>query len=265
MEGFNKLKKLYWLQLIAVFLLGGYLLFFGQWRIESNLLSILPHSAQQQDFSVAEQALFKNKSRQLMVLITGENALSAHHALAVKLNDVANVNSVPLTQPSLTEISEFYHPFRHNFLAPSYLKNIDNSQALMQLATKQVIQVANPFVSETIASAPRLNLAEYLQVALSNLADVEFDQGVAFVNVQGKRYFLSRLKVTLDGLDLNTSVDISAKLLRLFNDIRNTEQVEILYSGILFHTAESTSQAKAEISTFGVSAFSLIRSDKERK
>lgn len=252
MEGFNKLKKLYWLQLIAVFLLGGYLLFFGQWRIESNLLSILPHSAQQQDFSVAEQALFKNKSRQLMVLIAGENALSAHHALAVKLNDVANVNSVPLTQPSLTEISEFYHPFRHNFLAPSYLKNIDNSQALMQLATKQVIQVANPFVSETIATAPRLNLAEYLQVALSNLADVEFDQGVAFVNVQGKRYFLSRLQVTLDGLDLNTSVDISVKLQRLFNDIRNTEQVEILYSGILFHTAESTSQAKAEISTFGV-------------
>ena len=252
MRGYNKLKKLYWLQLLAVFLLGGYLLFFGKWRIESNLLSILPHSAQQQDFSAAEQALFKNKSQQLMVLIAGENALNAYHALAAKVADVANVNIVPLAEPSLTDIAKFYNPFRHNFLAPSYLENIGNSQALMQLATKQVIQVANPFVSETIATAPRLNLAEYLQVALSNLADVEFDQGVTFVNVQGQRYLLGRLQVTLDGLDLNTSVDISEKLQQLFSDIRTAEQVELLYSGILFHTAESTGQAKAEISTFGV-------------
>tara|TARA_R110000744_G_scaffold1965_6_gene7683 strand:+ start:12047 stop:14344 length:2298 start_codon:yes stop_codon:yes gene_type:complete len=251
-RGYNKLKKLYWLQLLAVFLLGGYLLFFGKWRIESNLLSILPHSAQQQDFSAAEQALFKNKSQQLMVLIAGENALNAYHALAAKVADVANVNIVPLAEPSLTDIAKFYNPFRHNFLAPSYLENIGNSQALMQLATKQVIQVANPFVSETIATAPRLNLAEYLQVALSNLADVEFDQGVTFVNVQGQRYLLGRLQVTLDGLDLNTSVDISEKLQQLFSDIRTAEQVELLYSGILFHTAESTGQAKAEISTFGV-------------
>lgn len=252
MRDFNKLKKLYWLQLLSVFLLGSYLLFFGQWRIESNLLSILPHSAQQQDFSAAEQALFKNKSQQLIVLIAGDNALNAHHALAVKARDVANVNIVPLAEPSLTDIAEFYRPFRHNFLTSSYLENIDNSQVLMKLATQQIIQVANPFVSETIATAPRLNLADYLQVALSNLADVEFDQGVAFVNVQGQRYLLSRLQVTLDGLDLNTSVDISAKLQQLFNDIRAAEQVELIYSGILFHTAESTSQAKSEISTFGV-------------
>lgn len=252
MRDFNKLKKLYWLQLLAVFLLGGYLLFFGQWRIESNLLSILPHSAQQQDFSAAEQALFKSKSQQLIVLISGDNALKAHNALAMKVHDVANVSVAPLTEPSLTDIADFYIPFRHNFLTSSYLEHLDNSQALAQLATKQIIQVANPFVSETIATAPRLNLAEYLQVTLSNLADVEFDQGVAFVNVQGQRYLLSRLQVTLDGLDLNTSVDISAKLQQLFNDIRNAEKVELIYSGILFHTAESTRQAKTEISTFGV-------------
>lgn len=252
MRDFNKLKKLYWLQLLAVFLLGGYLLFFGQWRIESNLLSILPHSAQQQDFSAAEQALFKSKSQQLIVLIAGDNALKAHNALAMKVHDVANVSVAPLTEPSLTDIADFYIPFRHNFLTSSYLEHLDNSQALAQLATKQIIQVANPFVSETIATAPRLNLAEYLQVALSNLADVEFDQGVAFVNVEGQRYLLSRLQVTFDGLDLNTSVDISAKLQQLFNDIRNVEKVELIYSGILFHTAESTRQAKTEISTFGV-------------
>ena len=75
MRDCNKLKLYYWLQLCSVLLLGGYLLFFGQWQIETNLLSILPHSEQQQDFKRAEQALFKQKSQQLVVLISGENAL----------------------------------------------------------------------------------------------------------------------------------------------------------------------------------------------
>ena len=237
-------------------LLGGYLLFFGQWQIETNLLSILPHSEQQQDFKRAEQALFKQKSQQLVVLISGENALKAQHALAASINEIAKVTILPTPEPSLSDITAFYTPYRHNFLTSSYLENIDNSQALQQLATNQVIQLANPFVSATIATAPRLNLADYLQAALSNLGDIEFEQGVAFINAQEQDYFMSRLHVNLDGLDLNTSANISTKLQQLFNDISTQQQVELLYSGILFHTAESTAQAKAEISTFGV--FSVL-------
>lgn len=252
MRDCSKLKKYYWLQLCSVLLLGGYLLLFGQWHIETNLLSILPHSSQQQDFSAAEQALFKQKSQQLVILISGANALEAHHALAVSVNDIANVALLPTPEPSLSSIAEFYTPYRHNFLTPSYLASIDNSQALQQLATNQVIQLANPFVSATIASAPRLNLADYLQVALSNLSDIEFYQGVAFVNAQDQRYFMTRLQVSLDGLDLNASTHTATKLQQLFSEISTTQQVELLYSGILFHTAESTAQAKTEISTFGV-------------
>ena len=256
MRDCNKLTIYYWLQLCSVLLLGGYLLFFGQWHIETNLLSILPHSEHQQDFKRAEQALFKQKSQQLVVLISGENALKAQHALVASVNEIAHVTILPTPEPSLSDITAFYTPYRHNFLTPSYLENIDNSQALQQLATNQVIQLANPFVSATIATAPRLNLADYLQVALSNLGDIEFEQGVAFVNIEEKRYFISRLQVSLNGLDLNASAGISTKLQQLFSDIGTQQQVELLYSGILFHTAESTAQAKAEISTFGV--FSVL-------
>lgn len=252
MHDFNRLRKLYWLQLCSVLLLGGYLLFFGQWQLETNLLSILPQSAQQQDFSAAEQALFNDKSQQLVILITGENALQAHKALEMGVNDMAKVNVLPLPEPALAAIADFYLPYRDNFLTPAYQEHIDNSQALAALAMSQVSQVANPFVSATLAKAPRLNLAQYLQVAFSNLADIEFAQGVAFVNVQGQRHFISRLQVTLDGLDLNTSTAIATQLQQLFKDISSEQQVELIYSGILFHTAESTAQAKAEISTFGV-------------
>ena len=58
MRDCNNWKKYYWLQLCSVLFLGAYLLLFGQWHIETNLLSVLPHSEQQQDFNAAEQALF---------------------------------------------------------------------------------------------------------------------------------------------------------------------------------------------------------------
>ncbi|MGB2739924.1 MAG: hypothetical protein WBC60_05135 [Cognaticolwellia sp.] len=256
MRDCNNWKKYYWLQLCSVLLLGGYLLLFGQWHIETNLLSVLPHSEQQQDFNAAEQALFKQKSQQLVILISGENALKAHHALAASVQDIADVDTLQTAEPSLSDIADFYTLYRHNFLTPAYIAGINDSEALQQLATNQVIQLANPFVSATIATAPRLNLADYLQVTLSSLSDIAFDQGVAFIDNQEHRYFITRLQVSLNGMDLNASERISTELQQLFNDVGASHQVDLLYSGILFHTAESTSQAKTEISTFGL--FSVI-------
>ncbi|MGB1263390.1 MAG: MMPL family transporter [Cognaticolwellia sp.] len=256
MRDFNKLKKIYWLQLFAVLMLGTYLVFFGHWQVETNLLSILPKAAQQQDFKAAEKALFSDKSQQLVVLISGENALTASQTLAKKINEIAAVDSMKIPEPSLSAISDFYLPYRHNLLTPSYLENINDSQVLLQLASEQLVQIANPFVSATIATAPRLNLADYMQVALSELGEFEFEQGFAFVNAQGQDYFISRFQVSLDGLDLNASAEIATQLQQLFSELKAAQNVDIVYSGILFHTAESTAQAQAEISSFGV--FSVL-------
>ena len=252
----NKLHILYWLQLFAVLLLGVYLLFFGQWHVETNLLSILPNSSQHESFKSAETALFQQKTQQLVVLVTGDDALPAYKALATSINETAQVEFLPTPEPAMSDIAAFYLPYRHNVLSQNYVENIADSQALSQLASNQVIQLANPFVSETIATAPRLNLADYLQGSLLNLSDIEFFQGVAAINVQQQRYLIMHLQLSLDGFDLNASQLMAVRLKQLFSDIRDDFDVELNYSGILFHTAESTAQAKAEISSFGV--FSVI-------
>lgn len=252
----NKLHILYWLQLFAVLLLGVYLLFFGKWHVETNLLSILPNSSQHESFKSAETALFQQKTQQLVVLVTGDDALSAYKALATSINETAQVEFLPTPEPAMSDIAAFYLPYRHNVLSQNYVENIADSQALSQLASNQVIQLANPFVSETIATAPRLNLADYLQGSLLNLSDIEFYQGVAAINVQQQRYLIMHMQLSLDGFDLNASQLMAVRLKQLFSDIRDDFDVELNYSGILFHTAESTAQAKAEISSFGV--FSVI-------
>ena len=256
MPALIKLQRLYWLQLFSVLVIGVYLVFFGKWQIETNLLSILPNSSQHQSFRAAEEALFKQKSQQLVVLLSGDNAIAAYRRLSDDISKIEQVAELRTPEPALTDIASFYLPYRHNFLPQSYLKNIANGQELSQLANNQLIQLANPFVSETIATAPRLNLAEYLQGALSKLSDVEFYQGIATINMQQQRYLIMRLQLSLDGFELDASQAMATKLTRLFTRIGSDFDVELNYSGILFHTAESTAQAKNEISSFGV--FSVL-------
>lgn len=252
----TKLQKLYWLQLLAVLFLGGYFIFFANWKIETNLLSILPNAEQQQDFEAAEQALFKQKSQQLVVLLSGSNALAAYEELQTAIKQTKYVAELHTPEPALTDIANFYIPYRHNFLPAAYLDNIANGQMLSQLANTQLVQLANPFVSETIATAPRLNLAAYLQESLTKLSEVEFYQGVASLNVQGQRYLIMYLQLSLDGFELNASQVMATKLSQIFTRISRDFNVDVNYSGILFHTAESTAQAKNEISSFGV--FSIV-------
>ena len=192
----------------------------------------------------------------MVVLVTGDDALSAYKVLATSINETAQVEFLPTPEPAMSDIAAFYLPYRHNVLSQNYVENIADSQALSQIASNQVIQLANPFVSETIATAPRLNLADYLQGSLLNLSDIEFYQGVAAINVQQQRYLIMHMQLSLDGFDLNASQLMAVRLKQLFSDIRDDFDVELNYSGILFHTAESTAQAKAEISSFGV--FSVI-------
>ncbi len=252
----TKFQKLYWLQLLIVLLLGVYIIFWGKWQVETNLLSIFPKSAQHQSFKTAEHALFQQKSQQLVVLLSGDNAIAAYRKLRIDISEISQVVELRTPEPALADIASFYSPYKYNFLPQSYLNNIANGQMLTQLANNQLIQLANPFVSETIATAPRLNLAIYLQDALSKLSDVEFHQGIATISVQKQQYLIMRLQLLLDGFDLDASQAMVAKLTEAFSHINTDFEVDINYSGILFHTAESTAQAKNEISSFGV--FSIV-------
>jgi len=247
---------------LCVFVLGIYLAIFGQWKLETNLLSLLPTSSNDQEIQLAEKALFSHKEQQLVVLISGDNSISAHQMLQHAINEIAQISSVNLPEPSLTEITQFYLPYRHNFLSQQYLDNINNKQELTRLFTSQMIELANPFVSETLSTAPRLNLAHYLQATLEQMEGIEYYQGVPSITFQQQRYLFSRLALNFNGFSLKLSQELSVELQHLFKQIENTHQVELLYSGILFHTAESTTQAKNEISTFGLlsllSVFLLI-------
>ena len=255
MPNSNKAAYFYWLQLTCVLMLGLYLLFFSRWQLETNLLALLPQQTQNHqksaNLALAEQALFADKQKQVVIAITGDNAMVAYQMLHRDIVTIDNVIQIALPQPTISELAEFYLPYRHNFLSQTYLHALTEKQALTKLVNEQLTQLANPFVSATLASDPRLNLAHYLQENLSTLGEVEYQHGIPVINHKQQTYLISRLQLNIDGFSLNDSKKIAEQLQLLFNDITVKYSVKLHYSGIIFHTAESTNQAKQEISIFG--------------
>lgn len=250
MRNLTKRSVFYWLQLTFVLMLGLYLLFFGRWQLETSLLSLLPNSGQYSDMSLAEQALFSDKQNQVVIIISGENAVAGYNTLQRNVKAMSDVELIESSQPSITTLAEFYLPYRHNFLSENYLNALDDELALSQLVTEQLTQLANPLVSATLASAPRLNLAHYLQEALTAMGDMDVYQGIPAIIIDQQAYLISRLQLNVDGFSLKESKQIATQLQQLFEQIKIGHSIDINYSGILFHTAESTTQAQQEISMF---------------
>lgn len=259
MRNYSRLSLVYCLQLFIVFGLGLYLYFFGQWNVQTNLLSLLPETQQNPQMQKAEQALFAKVEKQALVAIAGDEAMSAYQALNALLIKQKMVSLVSVTRPSVKQISDFYLPYRHNFLSRDYLTKIDDSTNVSSFIASQLTQVSDPFVNYTLADDPRLLLADYLKIELNTLINVEFTQGVPSVKYAGKQYLLLNIDLNSNGFSVKKSQKIASFLQNKFQEIKQKYQVDIIFSGAVFHTAASSRQAEHEISNFGVlSLFGVI-------
>ena len=251
MRNYNKGLIAYFLQLTLVVLLGVYFLVMGEWHVQSNLLSLLPGSKNDLVLNKAEQALFKDKEQQVVIALSGKQAIPAYQAMKMKLSALSMVELNEFQLPSLTEISQYYLPYKDNLLSERYLKNINDPAVMTQLITSQLIQMNNPFVSSTIALAPRLNLADYLNAELNLFNNVEIFKDIPSVVIESKRYFISQLNLNIAGFSLKESQKVNHQLLHIIQQVEATYDVSITYSGVVFHTAYASEQAEFEITSFG--------------
>ena len=256
MRNYNKGLIAYFLQLGLFLLLGVYFLVMGEWHVQSNLLSLLPGSENNLVLNTAEQALFKDKEQQVVIALHGKQAIPAYQTMQKQLSALPMVELSEFQLPSLTEISQFYLPYKDNFLSERYLKSINDSAVITQLITSQLIQMNNPFVSSTIGFAPRLNLADYLNTELNLFNNIEIVKDIPSVLVENERYFISQLSLKIAGFSLKESQQVNHQLLNIIQQVETTYGVDITYSGVVFHTAYASEQAEFEISSFG--ALSLI-------
>jgi len=194
-----------------------------------------------------------------VVLLTGDKSIAAFHELKKQTKILPSIEFIDNQKPVLAEIAKFYAPFRHNLLTSHYQKNLANKELITQMINTQLVQLSNPFVSETLAYDPRLNLADYLNQSFSQLGNFEYTQGIANVLYEDKRYFIARLQLAVDGFSLKKGQLLAEQLQSIFAELTDQYAVELFYSGVVFHTSAASEQAEFEISVFGgFSLFSVI-------
>ncbi|WP_075532374.1 MMPL family transporter [Moritella viscosa] len=249
--------KCYLLQLIVVLLLAGYQLGWGQWKIETNILSLLPTDSQaqanqQQDISQAKSALFQQANQRVLVAISGEKAISAYYQLANTITSFSGIENESMTVPDISDVIAFYQPYRDSVMTDDYQALLTEPQAINNFVLGKLTQVSDPFVSGSLAISPRLNLADFLATGLTQLQSFETEQGIIVVNKNGLKHYIMPIKVDVDGFSVKQTQAFSQQLQAEFQRLKTKFDVDVLYSGVLFHTAESSQQAEYEMSTFGV-------------
>ncbi|MFT7680940.1 MAG: putative exporter [Moritella dasanensis] len=256
--------KFYLLQLMAVLLLAGYQLGWGQWQIETNILSLLPNDSQAQasqehDIQQAKSALFQQANQRVLVAISGEQAMPAYKQLAETIRTFDGIENEAMTVPDIKDIIAFYQPYRDCVMTADYQAllteppaTLNTAQAINNFVLGKLTQVSDPFVSASLAIAPRLNLADFLATGLAQLQSFETEQGIIVVNQDGLKHYIMPIKVAVDGFSVKQTQAFSQQLQTEFKTLATQFDVDVLYSGVLFHTAESSQQAEFEMSTFGV-------------
>lgn len=126
-------------------------------------------------------------------------------------------------------------------------------------------QPGNPLVSASIARAPLLNVADWLT---ANLQSNHWQNDAPFLYVsQGEtRYYPLFIELSGASLNANNAETASADLQHLIDTLQQQyPQLVVLRSGVIFHTAAISEQAKAEstllsmVSLVAVALLSLWR------
>ena len=240
-----------------VLLLAGYQLGWGQWQIETNILSLLPTDSQAQasqkhNMQQAKSALFQQANQRVLVAISGEQAIPAYHQLANTITSFSGIENESMTVPDISDVIAFYQPYRDSVMTDDYRALLADPQAVNNFVLGKLTQVSDPFVSGSLAISPRLNLADFLATGLTQLQSFETEQGIIVVNKNGLKHYIMPIKVDVDGFSVKQTQAFSQQLQAEFQRLETKFDVDVLYSGVLFHTAESSQQAEYEMSTFGV-------------
>ena len=245
-----------------VLLLAGYQLGWGQWQIETNILSLLPtdsqaqvsqkYTIQQKSVQQAKAALFQQANQRVLVAISGEQAIPAYKQLAKTITTFDGIENESMTVPDISDVIAFYQPYRDSVMTDDYQALLADPQAINNFVLGKLTQVSDPFVSGSLAISPRLNLADFLATGLTKLQSFETEQGMIVVNKNELKHYIMPIKVDVDGFSVKQTQAFSQQLQAEFQQLETKFDVDVLYSGVLFHTAESSQQAEYEMSTFGV-------------
>ncbi|WP_448549448.1 MMPL family transporter [Thalassotalea fusca] len=242
--------RLAYIQLLSVIIILLGLLVTDRIRFEADILSLLP-----QDSSVnwqqAENAFFRANQSKIVMSFVGEDAEGAYDQVA----DFAKRQQWKSTQediPSLTDIVSFYSQYRGMILSGQDRQVLEQGDSLSSGIFEKLSESLNPFVQASFDQDPSLTISNFIEQSFTTGNGITIKEGRFVKSAAGQDVLILIVQLPPDAIGVEASQRHAHAILEQLSTTQSTfPQVQIRYSGPLFHNAENASQASYEMTLFG--------------
>ncbi|MCQ2610904.1 MAG: MMPL family transporter [Treponema sp.] len=242
-----------------------------QFKINTNLFDILPKTNNSRLVSKADNVMNSKTSRMFYVLLGAQEfdqAKQAGETLYSKIKDSECFDEVYWTVNSndFEQILGFTGNYKFNLLSEKTIESAESKEGLKIYAEDAVTEYYNPFSmssKDDVVSDPFLMNRDGLKEIFDKLGNsgtnMEIEEEVMTCEYDSKHYVMLRGKMSEKGAAINNANSAVKLIYSIEDEIKSSDQeIDFIYSGVPFHSYESSSSAQKEITVISIVSIALI-------
>jgi len=251
-------------------LLGLSFLLKGPVRVNTTLQDMLPQSAQSKEAAKADNILSNKNAGEAIIIAAAPdfaNAKKSAVSLFTEFEKSPKVKKLSLFFDSavMELINDFLYNYRFVISGKKTLYLLENGRAeeIAEDALAAAYGAFNFVSLENIDKDPFLltqrRMEEFLMSSLLSGGNLSLKDDVLSANMDGKWYVLLRMTLSPQAVSVSGSSNIIKEIYSAADKIKKiTPDLEFYFSGIPFHSYESSSKAQREISVISTVALLII-------
>ena len=232
--------------------------FWQQGRVDTDVLALLPEDEQAPEVGLATRKLVDGISRQVMLLVGGEDWEQVRAATALLRAQLpaggAGLQEQPLAdETSMAAALDFYLPWRDRLLTPLQRQMLATSP-VPQLAQRALATLYQPAAQARLSSwvADPLGLWTQWWAARATQSQARPRDGLLWLQSEGQHWAVLAYEVQGSAFRLSGQAEHGQAIAAATQSIQaRWPQLQVLRAGVPLHAEAAAVQANNEINTIG--------------
>ena len=246
------------------------LFFMGQLRINTSFFDMLPRPAWSKAVMEADTILGERNGREIIILVAAPEFESAKEGAALLYAEFEHSpafekSSFHIDADMMAEFSRYLYDYRFVIAGNETLDLLESGKAaeIAEDALASAYSAFNFFSLTHIEKDPFLlaqrRMENFLKSSLLSMGNMTAKEEVMAAEKDGAWYTLIRLTLAPEAVSLQAGQNIIGKIYTAASAIQKSNpNLEFYFSGIPFHSYESSSGAQRETSLIGAVTITLI-------
>lgn len=271
----NKFTAL-WIAVHGIVFFALAVLFFcgKRFKINTNLFDILPDTNSSREVSDADSIL-NEKNGHVFIVFVKSNSFEKSKSSALELYNLLEKPeskncfekiSLEVDDNIVSEIKEYYFKNRYFLLDEKVAENLDTQEGLEDFLLDSQMCIFNNLASvENIEQDPfalsEIELNNTLGNVMNNGTSMSLYDGVLSASKNNDCYVMLRGSLSQEGASITNKNSGVKKIYSAVENLKSKPEnsgVDFIYSGIPFHSYESSSSAQNEITIISIVSMLLI-------